>query len=496
MYLVLTAMLALNISTEILNAFKTINRSIDRSNASIDRQNSEIYQEYDANMQEPTLRERIAPYYEKAKIVKAESEKLNKYFEEWKTKVVNFAGGMDDKGEIKKEGDIDASTTLLVEQGGGDDIKEKILASRKIMLDQLSPESRAAFDIQLPLRIDTPLRSDNNPGRDWTRGNFYNIPVMAAVTMFSKFQNDAKNSEALIIKRLFDEAQGKTIKFDAITAIAVTKTGYVLQGQPVEANIMLAAYNKTVNPQVSPSSGRIAAVKDGIAQWESTASGLGMQTVKGTLTVDLGDRKETQPWEFNYMVGTAGASLQLDKMNVLYIGVPNPVSVSAAGYSMEDVSLNIPGATLTKTGLGKYDVTVSQVANVNATINAQGKTVGTLPLRIKRIPDPVAEVGGKTGSFMMSASAFRAQPGIVAVLKNFDFDARFVVTSYEFSMQPKRGGDLVGPIPVTGPLFTGGEVGKLTPRAKPGDRIYLENIRAIGPDKTSRLLGNIIITLN
>src|SRR5690606_14619090 len=295
MYLVLTALLALNISSEILNAFKTINRSIERSNSSIDRQNREIYQSYDANMQNETLRERVAPYYAKAKIVKAESEKLNKFFEGWKEKIIAHVGGRDEFGEIMKAGDIDAATKLLVEENGGDEIKAKILAARKLMLSQLNPATLAQFSAQLPLRIDTPMRNDNNLDRDWARGNFYNIPVTAAVTMFSKFQNDTKNSEAMIIKQLFDEAQAETIKFDAITAIAVPKTSYVLQGQPVEANIMLAAYNKTVNPMVSPNAGKITQVKEGIATWQSTAGGLGMQTVKGTLTIDMGDHKETEP---------------------------------------------------------------------------------------------------------------------------------------------------------------------------------------------------------
>src|SRR5690606_29262494 len=126
MYLVLTAMLALNISNEILNAFKTINKSISRSNNSIDRQNLEIYNSYDANMQEPTLRDRIAPYYEKAKLVRSESEKMVKYLEDWKGKIITESGGVDAQtNEIMKEGDIDASTKLLVEKNGGDEIKQK-----------------------------------------------------------------------------------------------------------------------------------------------------------------------------------------------------------------------------------------------------------------------------------------------------------------------------------------------------------------------------------
>jgi hypothetical protein len=211
-------------------------------------------------------------------------------------------------------------------------------------------------------------------------------------------------------------------------------------------------------------------------------------------------RKISQPWEFQYMVGSAGASMQLDKMNVFYIGVPNPITVTAAGYSLEDVSVNIPGATLTKTGNGRYDVMVTQGPKVTAEIyakTAKGNTkVHGMDIRVKRIPDPIAKLSGKT-SGGMPANIFRAQLGISAVLDNFDFDARFQVISFDFTFNAKKG-DLIGPLHANGALFD-----KLpaegyryqSTQAKPGDRVYIENIKAIGPDKTVRTLGSINLLL-
>jgi gliding motility-associated protein GldM len=204
-----------------------------------------------------------------------------------------------------------------------------------------------------------------------------------------------------------------------------------------------------------------------------------------------------QNWEFQYMVGSAGASLQLDKMNVFYIGVPNPITVTAAGYSLEDVSISIPGASLTPTGKGTYSVMVTQAGEVNAAINAktaQGvKQVGGMKVRVKRIPDPQAKVGGKLGGGMQ-ANVFRAQLGVAAVLENFDFDAKFTITSYDFSYQQKRK-DYQGPFPCTSSYFTG-EAQKYLKLAQPGDRVYIDNIRAKGPDGTTRALNNISFLLN
>ena len=373
------------------------------------------------------------------------------------------------------------------------------------MLSQVDDSVREFMAKQLPIQILDPEKSDNNPRGDWATGTFYNMPTLAAVTLFSKLQNDVRNAEAQILNQLFKEADAKQIKFDAITAIAVPKQSYLLQNQKVEAEIMLAAYNKSVVPSISTSSGRVQ-VSEGVGHWEGVASGVGLQTVRGTLTVDLGSSKVTKPWEFQYTVGTAGASLQLDKMNVFYIGVPNPITVSAAGYAMEDISLSIPGAEVTAAsgrGRGAYDISVPmslEGKTVEAAINAKDPSkgvvkVGTMPIRVKRIPDPEAQVGGTSGGGMQ-ASTFRVQLGINALLKNFEFDARYVVTSFTFSMLQKRNPDIIGPFPVNGPLFSGNrDVVNAINNAKAGDKIFIEEIRAKGPDGSTRRLNSVVLSL-
>lgn len=502
MYLVLTAMLALNVSSEILHAFKTINQSIGQSNASITDKNNQLYTSFQENENQEGQRDRVKPFNDKAKQVKAEADAMYQYLQEWKERIIAQSGGYQDPGktEIKAESDIDASTLLLVEKKGGDTVKQRLIALREKMLSFVRDQDREGLAKQIPIRIEEPKKSDNNPTADWKVGYFHNMPVMAAVTLFSKFQNDVKNSEALVLNQLMREAGDIQVKFDAIKAIAVPKTSYALAGQKVEAQIMLAAYNKAVNPSVSSSSGRVTKVEDGVAYWETSAAGVGLQTVRGTVSIDLGGRKETQPYEFQYMVGSTGASIQLDKMNVFYVGVPNPITVTAAGYSLEDVSVSIPGATVTSGGAkGQFNVTVEKPGKVVAAINAKDaagtKTVGSMEVRVKYIPDPIARIGGKNGGSIPS-NQFKVQRGIVAALDNFDFDARFQVTGFQFSMLPKRG-ELIGPFQVTNsPMFDGNKsVREAIDRAKPGDRVYFEEIRAKGPDGKSRNLGTVALLL-
>jgi gliding motility-associated protein GldM len=501
MYLVLTAMLALNISSEILHAFKILNTGIMKSNESIGAKNDETMRDFQINQDMKGNELRVKPFNDKAKAIKAKAAEVYAYLEEWKGKVIKQAGGYEGTGteKIKREDDIDASTHLLVEQKGGEQIKAKLSELRDFMLANVdNPQAREAFAKDLPIQIVNPVKSADNPNGDWSTGTFYHVPVLGVVALMSKMQNDVRNSESSIINQLFKEAEAIPLKFDAITGLAVAKTSYALVGQPIEANIMVAAYNTTVRPEIRASTGSITEVKNGIGVWKSTAAGLGLQTVRGTISVNNNGEIISKPWEFQYMVGSAGASLQLDKMNVFYIGVPNPITVTAAGYSLEDVSISIPGATLTSTGKGKYDVTVTTAGTVNAAINAktaQGvKQVGGMPVRVKRIPDPVAKVANKMGGGI-PANIFRAQLGIAAILENFDFDAKFTVTSFDFAYQ-KRRQDYQMAGSTTGAYFAKNpEIDKYMKIATPGDRVWIENIRAVGPDKTQRMLNSISFLL-
>lgn len=498
MYLVLTAMLALNVSSEILHAFKTINQSISASNSSISDKNNKLYKEFDDNESMEGQRDRVKPFNDKAKEVKAAAAAIVKYIDEWKERVIIESGGYED-GEIKRLDNIDASTLLLVERRGGDTLRSKLTAFRELVASKVDPKYKDAISKQLPINISNPEKTDNNPQGDWATAYFHNMPTMAVVTLLSKFQNDVRNSEAIVVNQLFTEAANRQVKFDAFQAIAVPKTSYALVGQKVEAQIMLAAYNKAVNPQVTNSAGNITKVESGIAYWETTAGGIGLQTVRGQVTIDMGGQPITQPYEFQYMVGSTGASMQLDKMNVFYIGVDNPITVSAAGYSLEDVSIAVPGATITPGATrGQYTIRVTTPGKVMADINAKTATgmkrVGGLEVRVKFIPDPVAKIANKTGGGMQT-NIFKQQLGVLAVLDGFDFEARFKVTAFDFSVLPKRG-DLIGPYHVSNALFSSSkEVEAARNRLKPGDKVFIEEIRGVGPDGRSRALNTINLTM-
>ncbi len=509
MYLVLTALLALNVSNEILNAFKTLSLSIDRSNVSIDNKTIEVYSAIKENEKAPGQEAKVRPFREKADQVVKESDDMVKFLNNWKRRLCLEAGGYskEDSSLPDRMDNIDATTSLLVEKHGGDTLKERIMSLRKFLLAQLNPADTAALAKFMPLKVTLAHPSDHNPTGDWSIENFEHMPAIAAMALLSKYANDVRSSEGIVINRLFEMAHLKDLKFDTTAAIALPTTSYALEGQKIEASILLAAFNKSNKPTVviSQGGGTKKDAVNGVVPWETIATGTGLQTVKGKISLQTENGPLDRNWEFSYMVGTTGASMQLDKMNVFYIGVANPVTVAAAGYSVEDVSLDIPGARVapdSQNRKGHYNIWVDKLGDLNVNINAKTKEgplkrVGGMPVRIRRIPDPEASVGG-ISSGSMAASTFRVQGGPAAVLKNFDFAARFQIISFSFMMLPK-GKDLLGPYIVKNPtgcrFADNKDIVTGIKQAHAGDRVIIEDIKAIGPDNQPRKINSIVLSL-
>jgi len=496
MYLVLTAMLALNITREVLEAFRTINNSIEQSNSSIDSKNESIYKAFEVAAQKESSKDRVKPYADKALEIKAESDKFFSYLGTWKDSVIDRSGGyVDNNGvkELKSMEDIDAATRLFVEEKKGDIIKSKLQEYVDFLLARIDdPAERESLKKQLPIQIKDPPKSEDNPSGSWTYGTFHNIPVVATITMFSKFQNDVRNSESIVLENLYKHIDDNTVVFDALEAIAVPKTSYALEGQEMEAKVMLVAYNKSYNPNMGPN----VKVENGIGTMKFKASGAGLKTVNGQITREVNGEQKSYPYNFQYMVGSAGASLQLDKMNVMYIGVPNPITLSASGYNIEDVKLSMPGADLQADGKGKYIVNVSKAGTLDWSITGvrgtSSSSIAAGKIRVKNIPPPTAKIAGKFQG-MIPTSTAKAQQGVFAELENFDFDTKFTVTKFRF-VWIRKIGDAV-PIEVVGNRFNG-DCQRAIDQSRPGDKWLIENVFAVGPDKVVRPINSVSLTLN
>jgi len=505
MYLVLTAMLALNITKEVINAFSTINDSIERSNSAISGKNSEIYTEFDNRESKPDEAAKVKPLNDRAKIVKAETDQIVAYLQTWKDSVIAVSGGMvlDDftgNQKVANIDNIDASTTLFVKNKNGDVIRKEIQDYAQRVLAQIPDEAeRNNIAAQFPVKLDDLPKTEDNPNGEWSHGTFNNIPVIASVALFSKFTNDIKNGEAMILQHLQNQIGKDDYKFDALQAIAVANTSYALKGQDIEAKILLAAYNSTdKNLKISSSAGAVT-VQDGVGVLKFKANGIGNQTVSGTIVTTKGGKEEKYDYKFQYTVGTSGASMQLDQMNVMYIGVPNPVTLSASGYNIEDVSLNVPEG-VTKAAVpgksGSYSINVTKAGTFDFKISATDRggantPLMTIPIRVKFIPDPVVTLMKKTGGNIAS-NQIAVQLGLSAEVPGFDFAATFRVTEFSYIIVKKNDDPVTGA--VKGPLFPQDLKDHLK-RVRPGDMVIFSNVKAVGPDNKVRNTNPLSFTI-
>lgn len=339
-------------------------------------------------------------------------------------------------------------------------------------------------------RIIISLDAKDAKDKSWENAQFSSVPVTAAVTILTKLEGDVKNSEVEILKYLQSSIYASDVKFDKLKAVAVAPSSYVLVGQPYTAEVFLTATSSTLKPDVYAGGSKLPVDADGIAKFSTTASSVGEHTWGGKIVVVQPDgTTKDYPYTAKYEAAAPSANVSADKMNVLYIGVENPVSVSAAGVPSSKVRASLSGAGSLSGGNGKYIAQVTtpgQVTiNVSAEINGKMTNMGSRLYRVKQVPPPTPKFAGLSTGRVSSAAA-KAQPGVFAVLENFDFDMKFSVTGYTMYVVKKR----------TDPIFESVNGPALTARLRQalasvtaGDKITIEDITVRDPKGNSRRLS-------
>ena len=239
------------------------------------------------------------------------------------------------------------------------------------------------------------------------------------------------------MKKILGEAEQAQVNLDKFDAVAVAPTSYVLVGQPYTADVFLTAYDSKLSPNITVS-GSALSVNAGKGKYSGSTSSEGLHTWTAEISFKDNDGKiqhYTTPAQ-TYMVAKPSAVVSPDKMNVLYIGLPNPVSISAPGIAKENLRVSMSGGSISGSN-GHYTANVTSIGEATISVSGEltkGKTsiLGSSLFRVKRIPDPKAQFAGKSGG-NTSAANIRAQDRIFAKLDNFEFDAKFNVTRFYFT---------------------------------------------------------------
>ena len=506
MYLVLTALLALNVSSQVLEAFKTVNTSINKSNDVITDKNNVTYQSFADKLKDPQTAAKAQMWSPRADKVKALSAQMFGEIEQLKKKLKEESGlKMVDGKESFREDNLDATTRLMDENGKGPELYSKLIKYKQDLIAVLDPSAPefasnptlqnqlkadiAAFNKSLPLNmtVDGTDHSGNkwaNDAKGWTGSYFHMVPTIAGVTILSKLQNDIKNSESQVVDYCHQQIGQVKVVFDQFQAIAQASSNYVLPGNDIEITAGVGAFSAAAKPRITVGGQVLPLNPDGTAVFKTKATTSGDKVVDVKIEYVKPDGSiATVNKPVKYTVGTpSGASIFLEKMNVLYVGVDNPLTISGGSVDKSKVKVSFPGGEINGAGGDHYIAKPKTAGMSKIIVTADGKPF-EFPMRVKFLPNPAGFVGSKKGG-NLSAAEFKAIGGLIARLEDSEFEAPFKVISYKFAA-------VGGPIPLyteasnEGNRWTG-NAASLVSRTGPGTTIFFDQITVVGPDGRQR----------
>lgn len=498
MYLVLTALLALNVSAEVMNAFFSLDKGLKSSRDIVEKNNDQLMD--GINKQADAYKNpNNEKYRENAKQAKQIAADFVTYIDGIREKL--FEKG---QGPSKKDPSIpkdirnkDITTRWFVlgqdgQRGVGYDVMDKIKETRAKLL--ALADNDPVVEASLPLDVEKlPAGSDK---KDWVDFKFRQMPIAACFPILGKIQSDAKSSATAVLNYCAVKVGGYEPRFDAFQPAVYAPKGYVIRGEKYSADIFLSAYSTSADNINISVDGNSLPLKEGVAHYEVNTGAPGTRTykVRINLTNPLTKEVKTVEKEFQYEVGERSASIQLDKMNVFYIGVDNPITVAAAGVSSNDLKVSpSSGITMTKSGSSTYMVRATTPGEVSITLSGGGLPPTAFKYRVKRIPDPIPLLGAQKQPSAIPNGQFKAQGGIAAVLENFDFDVKCEIQSYLVAYQKKRA-DVVEKSN-NGARYNS-DVQDMINKAAPGDVYYYNDIKAKCPgDVAARKLGDLVFKI-
>ncbi len=519
MYLVLTAMLALNVSAEIFNAFKIVDNGLVKSNKALSESNSALPALIrDGAKKKPSLEqyaERIDPARDAAKTLSAEIEALVNDMIDGSG---NINGIVDDgdwvikdgvKTELRGKKNNDATTRILVNEGKGEELKGKLNEYRDLIISLVDEgKDREEFLREIPEIIDDETWKEKGVGKKdytWAKFNFDRMPLQAVLPILHKFQNDVVSLESSFLGYLANKVGTTTdVVLDKFTVVSAPEKTYVIDGEEFSTDVFLSASasaesNTGISIRVNGQTLQVNS--DGVATFSQRASGIGKKTylVEGSIRNPVTDEVQSFKREYEYEVGQRSAAISASKMNVFYVGVDNPVEVSVAGVPSSQVNVSVSGdgaPTISKNSDGTFTVKATRATGnkVGAvvTVSAPGFSASK-DFRVKAIPDPVPTLSNQRGG-AMSSGQFKAQGGILPVLEGFDFDARCTLDGFRIVRAAPRADPEVESNP--GASYSDA-ARRIVAKATAGDRYFFENIKCKCPgDVASRDIGTMTFLIN
>ena len=516
MYLVLTAMLALNVSKEAVEAFKKVDKGLTMSIANYALKNNLIYSEFDrAAAENPT---KAGKYKTSAYDVKQRADEAFNFIQGLKIEIINKAEGPDNLAiqgneviveAVKRIDDTNVPSEILIganANGKANDLKALLNEYREFLITTLDGKNPTAEEA-----LRKSLNTDDGKNKDgetepWQTLNFQTLPLVAVICILSEFQLNVRNGETEVLNYLYSQIDASSFKFNKLDAIVIPNSNYVTLGSDYEAKVFISATDSTQQPKINVGDMVLPLDETGKGIYKVRASSVGPKRWGGIIALKAPDGSiKSYPFDAAYAVGEPNVIVSPTAMNVMYTGIPNPIDVSVPGISPDKIKIKVVNGTFTTEKVknpkgvnfkGSWAVkpnAVGQNVQVIATADINGKTVQYPPyeFRVKPLPPPTAVFGGKsTGSIPRATAA--AQQGVFAILPDFDFDLQYNITGFTILYSDNRGDFEESS---TNSNLTSKQkdlIGRLTI----GKNLIIKDIKAVGPDKTTKELLPVILKID
>ena len=533
MYLVLTALLALNVSKEIIKAFNLIENSLDNSTKNIVQKNTAVLGSLVKTAAENKAAAAAVSYCNQVQgISKSLIDRLNaiknelllrsgdnkdpKMGRKQEPEAMLVKGGV---AELTQGDNMEVHGNYFMKEDGGKNGSDLQDAINKARIDMLAVMMKASNDPVLAASPETKKmltermkaieektslyanNATNSSGTEQTWVSMYleHSPLAGVFAMLSKVENDSRSMEAEVMQALAESVNAADYKFDKLIPVVSAATSAVLTNQTYEANILLAAYNSKAQMVVTVN-GRPIEVVDGVGKYKVTSASPGTQKYKVGIQVPKpnGGGSDNYETEAEYSVFAPQAAISADELNVVYVGLPNPISVSVGGVDPKNVSVTATGGgvSLRANKPGSYNAIIPTRNGNECMINVtaklpDGRTVsmGSKKFKVRNVPRPVFKAGSVGFSGPISLAAMKVQANAVAALDNFVYDGvKYDVLSYRFTCIGRR---------TNGPKIQVVNGSSLSPIAAylkmlgPGDLIQFDQIKVVGPDRVPKFLDNV-----
>ena len=557
MYLVLTALLALNVSKEVLNSFFEVNLGIERSTTNFNAKNGDTYAAFDAAAELNKVK--AGPFRDQAYEVKTNADSLVEFIQEMKYNLVLAADNkvyLGSQLELKDEdGDLLEDKAITTPWDELSDDEKKMTIGNLSVKDDRHASGDLFYSAKRKKNIATDLKNnlisyknsllsiaDGNESlitsinetcnyddkkvkgkkQLWEYYNFYDMPSVGALTLLSKMQSDVRNTEADIINMLRENIDANSLKFTSAEGIQIPQSNFVLRGDSFRAQIFISAKDTTQDPiiyvgeydslgngnyQMKGTEGvdyNSVKVVNGKGIFSERASSEGMQKWGGLIAMKTASGTKMYPFNGEYLVAAKTAVVSPTNMNILYLEVDNPLKISVPGYTAGEISAVITNGKVsaTKRSLGEYSARPSKkgkaIVSLYAEVEGKRTKMGDMEFRVKEVPPPKAKVQfaiSANGVLVIDKMKMVNAGGLGAELKDFDFKGvRYVITSYRLSGVYK--GEQMKE-DTKGPQFTTKMI-NIIKNTKSGNAITISNIKAKRVDAKNtavRVLDPLVIEI-